>query len=78
MSATRLLLLIEHLPEREAKDRIPHLHEDVTEVRDLLVSKLSAIAARYHAGGWTDDPDGIQFSVRGRSITGTLELTRPD
>ena len=78
MSATRLLLLVERLPDREPIDIIPYIHEDVSNVRDLLVKKLSDMATRYHAGGWKDDPDGIQFSVRGRSITGTLELTRPN
>ena len=78
MSALRAIVLVEHLPDRDPLDRIPHIREDVTKARDEIYRKLTDRATTLHVSGWVDDPNGIQLSVRDRSIVGVLELSRPD
>jgi hypothetical protein len=66
------------MPDRPYNERMMLLYSDVAEARDFTAKALSDHAARLHVAGWEDDPDGITYDVRGRSIVGTLRLTRPD
>jgi hypothetical protein len=79
MSATRLLILSERLPDRPPADRVAMIHADVAEAYAKLSRKLTDHASSLHVSGWTDDPDGIQYDViDSRTVVGRLLLTRLD